>query len=96
MKIIEIKQNIFYAYFLISLFYSDINKDTYIENIKKIKELINKDEKIKKDKYQIEKMIKSFEKFDSNKELKEMDKIFLKKWIKELLKNMLITYFMVI
>ena len=96
MKIIEIKQNIFYAYFLISLFYSDINKDTYIENIKKIKELINKDEKIKKDKYQIEKMIKSFEKFDSNKKLKEMDKIFLKKWIKELLKNMLITYFMVI
>ena len=76
----------YYCHLRISLFYNeDLNSSTYEENLEKIKNLIYKDEKIRKTKEEKERMIESFAKFknyDLDEGLEELDQKIIKEYTK--------------
>ena len=62
----------FYGHSIISAFYGELNNDIYIEKLNKIKNIIDKDNKIIKDK---KKLFESFEKFDINDKNEKLNEI---------------------
>ena len=72
----------FYGHSIISAFYGELNNDIYIEKLNKIKNIIDKDNKIIKDK---KKLFESFEKFDindKNEKLNEINERIIKEYTK--------------
>lgn len=75
----------FYSHLIISSFYGDLNPELYAENFEKIKNLIEKDNKIKKVQKGKNEMIESFkvfEEYNINEKLDELNKKIIKEYTK--------------